>query len=167
MGAPINPNNTALNAAIKRQAKRRKAQRRRRAERRAANQCVRCKLPVEIDRVGLNHCQSCHNKGLKNSYSWRARRTKAWKELGLCTHCFGKRLSMPGTFSCAYCAEKDYETKCARIAQAKDAGICARCFDPEAVHGYFKSTGNRKKYCIACLDKYNNAKRRHHPRRAA
>jgi hypothetical protein len=159
VAAPKNPNNKALVALIKKQARRRKAQRRRRAALKAKGLCHRCQSPVGPKRIGLNLCADCNKKGTGNYNAWRNRKIEAWKALGLCVHCQGKREAMPGTSICAYCAENDYEVRCARIKILKEQGICARCCDPDAVHGFFKSTGKRKKYCIKCLNKYNNEKR--------
>jgi hypothetical protein len=144
---------------LHRKAVRKKAQKKRRKLLSKQGRCHRCKELVGEDRIGKNLCRECQTKGTKNSLSWKARRIEAWKALGLCVHCEGKREAVPGTTLCAYCVEQDYEARLIRIAAAKEKGTCARCFDPEAIHGFFKSTGKRKKYCIACLNKYNNDKR--------
>lgn len=141
---------------LHRKAVRKKAQQMRRAILSSQGKCHRCQTPVKINRKGRNLCQSCSDKGTTNTNTYRSKRIDSWKALGLCTHCFGKRESVPGTTVCAYCAEQDYERRLIRQEELRSQAVCLRCCDPKAVHGFFKSTGKRKKYCIACLNKYNN-----------
>lgn len=146
-------------------AKRRKAQRLRRQRMRSKGICRRCKNKVEPERRGKVLCEKCKDLGSRQVVNWRHTKVVAWKALGLCCHCNGQRLAMIGrngkpTTQCAYCYENDYERREIKISKTKAAGVCARCCDPDAIHGYFKSTGKKKKYCIKCLEKYNNQPRR-------
>lgn len=163
MAAPLSPNNEAGCKTNHQRALKRKSSRKRRAAFKRNGLCIQCRLPVGGERKGMNLCVPCTTKSTKAKTSRHRRLAQSWKVLGLCAHCNGNRIALPRKTICGYCLESMMDRRVVRQIQLRQEGVCLRCADPSAIHGSFKN-GERKKYCVACLEKYSieKANRRKH-----
>jgi len=73
----------------------------------AARLCLDCWAP--LSETDGNLCPKCAKKKRERQREHMRKMRPIWKALGLCLTCHGKRLAVPGTDRCGYCA--DWQTE--------------------------------------------------------